>query len=73
MDRSGGAAGVCGGAWSVKGVVMGSSWLSSVSGAVVLLSGGGDDWVRGVGVLLKGLEVQRTFLRVFAMIGKDGD
>ena len=73
MDRSGGAAGVCGGAWSVKGVVLGSSWLSSVSGAVVLLSGGGDDWVRGVGVLLKGLEVQRTFLRAFAMRGKDRD
>ena len=72
MDRNGGGAGVCGGAWSVKGVVLGSSWLSSVSGAVVLL-GGGDDWVRGVGVLLKGLVVQRTFLRVFAMRGKDRD
>ena len=70
MDRNGGA-GVCGGGW-LKGVVPWLSWLSSVSGAVVLL-GGGDDWVRGVGVLLKGLEVQRTFLRAFAMRGKDRD
>ena len=71
MDRSGGSAGVCG-SGGLEGVVLWLSWLSLVSGAVVLL-GGGDDWVRGVGVLLKGLEVQRTFLRAFAMRGKDRD
>ena len=65
MDRSGGGAGVCGCGGSV-GVVLWLSWLSLVGGAVVLL-GGGDDWVRGVGVLLKGLVDQRTFLRDVAM------
>ena len=70
MDRSGGGAGVCGSGMLV-GVVLWLSWLSLVSGAVVLV--GGDGWVRGVGVLLKGLVVQRTLLRAFGMRGKDRD
>ena len=69
MDRSG--AGVCcRGRWSV-GVVV---WSLVGVGDVLVGPVGGDDWVRGVAVLVKGLvaDCQSELLRDDAMEPKGG-